>query len=57
MFGWRGRIGLLVPSSNTTMEMEFHRHIPKGVSVHTARITLPEVETIDKKIQAFKRIK
>jgi len=38
MYGWRGRIGLLVPSINTTMETEFWRMAPEGVSVHTARI-------------------
>jgi len=39
MYGWRGRIGLLVPSINTTMETEFWRIAPSGVSVHTARIS------------------
>jgi len=38
MYGWRGRIGLLVPSTNTTMETEFWRIAPEGVSVHSARI-------------------
>ena len=36
MYGWRGRIGLLVPSINTTMETEFWRIAPAGVSVHSA---------------------
>ncbi|ASJ16767.1 maleate cis-trans isomerase [Thermococcus chitonophagus] len=43
MFGWRGRFGLIVPSSNTTMEMEFHRYLPEGVSLHTARMPLRNV--------------
>jgi maleate cis-trans isomerase len=38
MYGWRGRIGLLVPSINTTMEPEFWKIAPEGVSVHSARI-------------------
>lgn len=38
MYGWRGRIGLLVPSINTTMETEFWQIAPEGVSVHSARI-------------------
>jgi maleate isomerase len=38
MYGWRGRIGLLVPSINTTMETEFWRIAPEDVSVHSARI-------------------
>ena len=39
MYGWRGRIGLLVPSINTTMETEFWKIAPPGVSVHVARIS------------------
>ena len=39
MYGWRGRIGLLVPSINTTMETELWRIAPQGVSVHSARIS------------------
>ena len=40
MYGWRGRIGLIIPSSNTTMESEFWRMTPHGVSIHTARVLL-----------------
>lgn len=43
MYGWRGRLGLVVPSSNTTMEMEFHDYLPEGVSLHTARVPLKNV--------------
>lgn len=46
MFGWRARLGLLVPSSNTTNEPEFHDALPVGVSLHTARLPLEDV-TID----------
>lgn len=42
MYGWRMRIGLIVPSSNTTMESEFHAMKPEGVSIHTARMRLEE---------------
>lgn len=38
MYGWRGRIGLLVPSSNTTMESEFQKMLPEGISLHTSRM-------------------
>lgn len=44
MNGWRGRLGLVVPSSNTTNEPEFHRYLPDGVSLHTARMRLEEVD-------------
>lgn len=40
MYGWRGRIGLIIPSSNTTMEEEFKKLLPYGISLHTARIPL-----------------
>jgi len=43
MYGWRLRIGLIVPSSNTTMEPEFYEMVPEGVSIHTARMRLREV--------------
>jgi len=37
------RIGLLVPSSNTTMEPDFYAMAPRGVTVHTARMRLSKV--------------
>jgi maleate isomerase len=37
------RIGLLLPSSNTTMEPDFYQMAPPGVTVHTARMLLREV--------------
>ncbi len=40
MYGWRLRIGLIVPSSNTTMEPEFYQNLPTGVSLHTVRIPI-----------------
>lgn len=43
MYGWRGRLGLIVPSSNTTMEMELHDYLPEGVSLHTSRMPLRNV--------------
>ena len=47
MYGWRGRIGLLVPSTNTTMEVDFYRLAPEGVSIHTARLKTEREATID----------
>ena len=38
MYGWRARIGLIIAHSNTTMEPEFSRVAPEGVSVHAARV-------------------
>src|SRR5215217_3928009 len=38
-----GRIGLLVPSSNTTVEAEFYRALPREVTLHTARLFLTKI--------------
>ena len=38
-----GRIGLLVPSSNTTVEPEFYRALPKDVTLHVARLPLVQI--------------
>lgn len=53
MYGWRGRIGLIVPSSNTTCEGEFHRMAPEGVSIQTARVFNPEVKAEEEKEAAI----
>ncbi|WP_126662465.1 maleate cis-trans isomerase family protein [Haloterrigena salifodinae] len=39
----RGRLGLIVPSSNTTAEPEFRRTLPADVTVHGARMALESV--------------
>ena len=38
MYGWRGKIGLLVPSTNIPAEMDAHRLVPEGVTVTTGRV-------------------
>lgn len=38
MFGWRARIGVLVPPGNPTVEPEFYMMVPAGVTVHFARL-------------------
>jgi maleate isomerase len=37
------RVGLLVPSSNTTVEPEFYRALPTDITLHTARLFLTEI--------------
>ena len=37
------RVGLLVPSSNTTVEPEFYRALPANVTLHTARLFLAQI--------------
>ena len=57
MYGWRLRIGLIVPSSNTTMEPEFYNHLPNGVSLHTARMNIinTTAEELIKMTEEFER--
>ena len=43
MYGWHGRIGLMVPTGNSVMEPEFNRMAPEGVSVHANRVFLDKV--------------
>jgi maleate cis-trans isomerase len=38
MFGWRARIGVLVPPGNPTVEPELYMMAPPGVTVHCARL-------------------
>lgn len=50
MFGWRAKVGLIVPSTNTASEPEFWRFAPPGVSIHGARMhgdnTRPPLERL-----------
>lgn len=38
----RVRVGLMIPSSNTVMEVDLNRHLPASFTVHTARMFLEE---------------
>ncbi|MFT4066531.1 maleate cis-trans isomerase [Paraburkholderia sp.] len=38
------RIGLLVPSSNTTIEREFREALPRTMSYHVARLSLTQID-------------
>ena len=39
-YGWRLRLGMLVPSSNRVVEPELPSMLPEGVAVHTTRLRL-----------------
>jgi maleate isomerase len=43
MQGSARRVGLLVPSSNTTVEPEFYRALPPHVTLHVARLHLTQI--------------
>ncbi|MEG0751167.1 MAG: hypothetical protein RR998_06185 [Oscillospiraceae bacterium] len=40
MYGYRERIGLILPSTNTVAEQEFFRMCPLGISTHVTRVKL-----------------
>jgi maleate cis-trans isomerase len=42
MYGWRGRIGLLVPAVNSVVEPETMQMAPEGVAVYSARVPLQD---------------
>jgi len=42
LLGYRAKIGIVVPSTNTTMEPEMHSMAPPGVTFHTARLYLAQ---------------
>ncbi|HLW60968.1 MAG TPA: hypothetical protein VKV57_13765 [bacterium] len=38
MYGWRGRLGVIMPSNNTIVEPEMYSVLPTGLSLHGARV-------------------
>ena len=40
VYGWRARLGLIVPPTNTTNEAEWSRVLPDGVTLHVTRMPL-----------------
>lgn len=57
MNGWRARIGVIVPSTNTVVETEYWKTIPEGVSVHAARLKLTKTtpETLKRMTEEVER--
>ena len=53
-YGWRARIGLIVPSPNTVAETEFWQMAPFGVTVHTTRM-LYRAEEVDDPLTDMER--
>lgn len=38
MYGWRAKLGLLIPANNTVIEPELQSSLPEGVSLHATRM-------------------
>lgn len=43
MYGWRARIGCIVPSSGTVTEAEWQRSVPEGVVIVSSRVLIDDV--------------
>jgi maleate isomerase len=51
MYGWRSRIGIIVPSANASMEPEMWRMAPEGVSIYASRMLATGCSIEDLKAQ------
>lgn len=51
-----GRVGLIVPSSNTVVEVDFFRQLPPEVTLHTARMFLAETTAEAERIMVKKHV-
>ena len=45
MYGWRAKLGLILPSNNTVAEPELVRYVPSGVSVHGTKVLARAAES------------
>ena len=42
-YGWRGKIGIIMPATGVAPEQEFHKYQPEGVATFTQRILFERV--------------
>jgi maleate cis-trans isomerase len=45
MYGWRGRLGIVLPADYNVLEPDFARLAPNGVSTHVARLRAGSLES------------
>ena len=55
IYSWRGRIGVIVPPTNTVNEAEWNMMAPPGVTIHAARMALHTDTTSTKGKRALRR--
>ncbi|GAA3463848.1 aspartate/glutamate racemase family protein [Saccharothrix longispora] len=53
MYGRRARLGVIVPSTNTTVEPEFAAHVPRDVAVLATRVPVAEVASEQDKVASL----
>ena len=54
-FGWRLRLGMIIPSVNTEAEPQIEAMLPEGVTLHTTRLRMIE-DTPDQLLSLTERI-
>ena len=52
-YGQRAKLGLIVPTTNTVNEAEWHMHAPSGVTLHSARMPLHADLTTEGALEAL----
>lgn len=52
MYGWRARLGLVVPTNNTTVEPDFSAMAPEGVACFASRSWVHDVEDREAKVES-----
>lgn len=53
MYGRRARVGVVVPSTNTTVEPEFAAYLPPDVAVFATRVAVAEVASEEEKVASL----
>jgi len=48
MFGWRGKLGIIMPDNNTILEPELYGYLPEGVSLNCGRAVMHGVAAKDR---------
>lgn len=43
-YGWRGRIGLVIPHTGSIPEYEYHKYLPEGLTISSTRILFERVD-------------
>ena len=57
-YGWRAKIGVIVPPTNTVNEVEWNIMVPQGVSVHSTRMPLhSDISSVEAKKALYEDVK
>jgi len=43
-YGWRGKVGIVMPQTGSAPEHEYHKYQPDGVTIYTPRILFEKVD-------------